>query len=237
MSLLTIIQSVCKQLGLDAPSDAVSSTNLNVIQLVALANKEGQELAQRNKFGWQALMTEATFITVAAENQGLLSTIAPNMKFIVNDTIWNRDLRRPVFGPLAVQRWQQLKAMQMVGPWDQFRIRAGRIIFIPVPPAGQTCAFEYVTRNWCTDSTGVTGRNAFTQNADMSLLDEDLIALGTLWRFKNAKGLDYSEDFNSYERQVVDAIAADGTKDVLNMGDVRYDIFPGILVPSGSWPL
>lgn len=234
MSLLTILQTVMPQLGLTSPTSAISSPDPQVQQLVQLCNTEGKELAQRGD-GWQALMQETTFTTVASESQGSLASIAPGFKYVLNDTMWNRTLRRPVFGPMSGQRWEQLKAMVMQGPWNQYQIRGGNILFIPVPSAGQTVAFQYQSKNWVTLNAGGTG-SAWANDADTALLDEDIIALGLIWRWKRAKGFDYAEDFATYERNVTNALARDGVKDVLNMGDTVYDIYPGILVPSGSWP-
>lgn len=235
MSALSIVREVCKRIGITVPNTATGSADRQIVQLVALLNEEGQELAQRHD--WQALVTEATFTTVAAESQGTLSDIAPGLKYIINDTIWNRSLRRPVYGPLTAQKWQQLKAMSMQGPWNQFRIVGNTIKFIPAPVAGQSCYFEYVTKNWCTSSDGATSRDGFTADDDVSLLDEQLLTLGLRWRWKAAKGLEYAEDFNSYERRVLDAIARDGSRDTLNLADQRHDIFPSITIPSGSWNL
>jgi hypothetical protein len=72
---------------------------------------------------------------------------------------------------------------------------------------------------------------------DVLLLREDLFKLGLEWRWKKAKGLEYAQEFADYEDFFADAFARDGTKDIINMGSARYDIFPGILVPSGSWPI
>lgn len=235
MSALTLAQSVCRRIGLPSPTTAVSSTDAQVLQVVELANEEGKELAKRPPYGWQALQNQATFTTTAVELQGTIEAIAPGMSKIINDTIWNRDLRRPIFGPLGPQNWQQLKALNMVGPWNQFRIRNGQLLFIPPPAVGQSCYFEYVTKYWCTSSDGLTGRAAFLQDTDVTLLDEELMVLGTIWRWKAAKGLEYAEDFNKYERQVIDAIASDAGKDVINMAGTRYDLFPGIVVPAGNW--
>jgi hypothetical protein len=101
------------------------------------------------------------------ETQGALTTIAPGCKFIVNDTIWNRTLRMPVFGPDGAQLWQQQKAMYYAGPWNQYRVRGGNILFVPVPTAGQSCYFEYVSQNWVTLASGGTG-SAFAADADVA---------------------------------------------------------------------
>lgn len=234
MSLLSMIQAVCPRIGLPVPTAAISSPDPQITQLVQLCNVEGQELAERGD-GWQALLLEATFTTIATEIQGAMNTIAPGAKYIVNDTIWNRTLRRPVFGPMSPQRWEQLKAMVMQGPWNQYQIRGGNLLFIPVPTAGQSCAFQYVTKNWVSLNGGGSA-NSWANDSDTALLDEDIMAQGLIWRWKAAKGFAYAEDYAMYERRVTNAIARDGMKDVLNMGDLKFDIYPGILIPSGSWP-
>ena len=218
-------------MGFTTPNTATGSTDPQVIQMTAILNEEGQELSRRHT--WQALVQEATFTTVATEIQTAIPT---GMRYLINDTIWNRDLRRPVFGPLTAQRWQQLKASNIQGPWNQFRIIGGNIKFIPAPVAGQTCAYEYVSDNWCYD-TGNTGKTAFTADDDTSYLDEQILQLGLRWRFKKEKGLEYGEDFSTYERMVMDAIARDGARDLLTLDGMRWDIPPGVLVPSGNWNL
>jgi hypothetical protein len=107
----------------------------------------------------------------------------------------------------------------------------------PVPVAGQSCYFEYISSNWATDSTGVTGKPYFSADDDIPLLDYQLIILGTIWRWKMQKGFEYGSDHELYERRVMDAMARDGGKDWINFANARYDIMPGIVVPSGSWNL
>lgn len=236
MSLLTLVQKACRSpgIGLPSPSAVATSSDEGVLQIMQLANEEGEELSSRGP--WQALQVETTFTTVATTIQGLMTTIAPNLNYIINDTIWDRDLRRPVFGPLTPAWWQQQIAQVMTGPWTQFRVRQGQLLFTPDPPAGDTCAFEYITKAWCNSSTG-TAQTAYEADDDVSLLDEDIMRLGIIWRWKQGKGLEYGEDYNKYERRVANALGRDASKPILNLGEVRYDIFPGILVQSGSWPV
>jgi hypothetical protein len=232
LTCLQIIQSACKRIGILAPNTALSSNDQQIQQLVEISNEEGQDLASRYSF--QALQIETIFTTVAAQVQGSLSTIAPGFKYIVNNTIWNRSLRRPVYGPRSEQDWQQIKAMQINGPWNSFRIINDQINFYPVPPAGQTCAFEYISTNWINTSTGSTS-SIWTNDADTSKIDEQVLILGTIWRWKAAKGLDYAEDFAKYERRVQDTMGRDAGKDTLVLTGATYDVEPVVLVPRGSW--
>ena len=231
LSVLQIVQTACKRIGILAPTVALGSSDPQIIQLVALCEEEGQGLADRHQ--WEALQVEALFTTVASQAQTSLATIAPSFNYIVNDTIWNRTLRRPVYGPTSQQDWQQKKAIQLNGPFNSFRIIADVINFYPTPAAGQVCAFEYISRNWI--NTGTTSSSVFLTDADTPKINDQLIVLGLIWRWKAAKGMDYAEDFAKYETRVMDAMGRDAGKATLNMNGATYDIQPVVLVPRGSW--
>lgn len=219
MNLLAIVQAACAELTLPVPGAVVGSTDANAVLMLALANAEGRDLARR--YPWQALTYEATFTTAAAESQGTLASIiggTQELRYIVNDTIWNRDTGEPVLGPRPGRIWQGYKALTFAGPVYEYRIRGNELLFIPAPTAGQTCAFEYVSRHWCTDSSGATYRSAFAADTDLCLVDDELVLMGLVWRWRKAKGFDYAEEHMTYERQVADAMARDGTKPVLDMG-------------------
>ena len=231
LSVLQIVQTACRRIGILAPTLAMGSTDQQIIQLVALCEEEGQDLADR--YPWEALQTEALFTTVAAQVQTALATTAPGFNYIVNETIWNRTLRRPIYGPTSEQDWQQKKAVQLNGPFNSFRIIGDVINFYPTPAAGQVCAFEYISRNWV--NTGTTSSATWLLDADTPKINDQLLVMGLIWRWKAAKGLDYSEDYAKYERRVADSMARDAGKPRLNMNGAAFDIQPVVLVPRGSF--
>ena len=233
MSMLTMVQSACVRLGIPSPNAVATSTDVQYLQLLALLNEEGSELSARTE--WQVLNREAHFTTLNTEIQGTLDTICPGINYIINDTIWNRTIRRPVFGPLGSQYWQQQKAMFTAGPWNQYRIKGNNLSFFPVPAAGQDCYFEYVSKYFATDNISALYKSAFTVDSDISLFNEDIMTLGLIWRWKANKGLDFGTDYQKYETRVLMEIGRDGAKPILNMGEARYDIFPAVVIPSGSW--
>lgn len=217
MSLLTIIQGAADILSLPRPSAVVASSDQQIRQLFALANVEGEELATRPSRGWQALIKEFTFVSVAAETQ--VGAIPADFGYCIADTAFNRDQARKLMGPLTPSQWQGARANHVSNPVGYFfRIRGDAFLMLPTPAAGDTIAYEYSSANWAQSSAGV-GRAAFTADEDGSYLSEDLIKLGVVWRFKQAKGLDYGEDMNSYERALQRALGRDGGETALTMSD------------------
>lgn len=222
MNVLELIRAVCGTIGIQRPSSVVGSGDVQVVQLGELLNEEGSELASR--YDWSRLIREATFNTLAQEDQGELETIigAPNAyRHIVNETIWNRTTKEPIYGPRAPRIWQGFKALVVTGPYPEYRIRGGNLLMIPTPSAGDSCYFEYVTKNWIESSDGVSQRSRIANDEDVFLLDDELIRQGVIWRWRAAKGLDFSSDYQKYESRVIDAMAKDGTKPRLSLDD-RY---------------
>ncbi len=234
MTLLTIVEDVAEDLGMTIPTTVVGNTDKKIIQILQLAQREGKALAHR--YSWEACLVEATFTQVAAALQGVAKTIlGSDFKSIIDDSMWNRTTQLPVLGPLSARDWQALQAFPVTGPYPQFRIQRGSIYFSPVPGnATDTIACEYKSANWC-EASGGTDQAKWLADTDVGLLDEELMTKGIIWRWYARKGLAYAEDFNSYETDVLDAMARDGGKRTLRLDAGRSDRIPGIFVPQGSW--
>lgn len=236
MSLLTIVQRFFEEINVDQNITTVmGATDPQVRQAKALLQKEGDDLSGRGD--WESLVNEATHTTLATEDQGAIATIASNgFRYVRNDTIWDRDLRLPVY-IIDATDWQQVKAIAVTGPRYQARIRGGRLISNPVPIAGHVWAFEYVTWNWMTDSTGATQKQYFTNDGDIPLLPELLLESGLQWRWKKQKGMEYAEDFRTYETLVANELSRNGLKRPVRLDQSAATPKPKVYVPEGSWNL
>lgn len=236
MTLLSIITAFCERTGVPVPLTVMGTTDVQIKQVRALLEEEGNDLAARGM--WQGITFEAAHTTIAAEDQGAISTIASNgFAYIKNDTIWDRTDILPVLGPMSGPDWQALRAVAQTGPRYRFRIRGGQLIVNPTPAAGHDWRFEYASKNWILGADDVTYKQYFTLDTDTVLLPETLLIMGLRWRWMKEKGLDYAELFRTYEMQVKDALGRDGGKDVLYMDGGQQRKMPGVFVPQYSWPL
>lgn len=235
MSLLTIVQAFCERTKLTVPTTVMGNTNEQIIQLRALLEEEGEALSRRGD--WEGLTFEASHTTLAAEDQGAMTSIATNgYRYIKDETMWDRTDKLPI-PQMHSTMWQRFKASVSVSPRYRYRIRGGKLLFTPTPTAGNSVYFEYVSKNWILGADGTTYKSAFTLDTDTVLIPEELFRIGLRWRWKKENGLEYAEDFRDYEMQVADALGRDGGKQILYMHDGFPQAKPGVIVPEYSWPL
>ena len=235
MSLLTIVQDSCAELSLVQPTQVLSSSDLQVQLLLRLAGKEGKELARR--FDWQRLVKEGTFVTVASSTQVAdLPVTFANFARIVNNSMFNRTTKFRVFGPLSSLEWQARQASGLNANINNFfRIRGNSILFYPTPTAGDSIYFEYISKNWCINEAGNTEQSLWVNDSDTALIDEEVVTLGVIWRFLKAKGLDYGEEFATYERALEQIFGPDGGRDMVDLTGEMVDWFSAHIT-EGDWP-
>lgn len=224
MTLLSVVQNVCLEIGIDQPTTVVSNPNQVPKLMLALANRGGAMLAKRSKgIGtWTVLQKEHTFTTTDGTAEYSLPT---DFDYLVADTLWDRANFWRLRGPLNAQEWQLYKSgIVATGPRRRVRIKPSdssnsKAFFVDPTPGttGDTLVFEYVSRNWC-QSSGGTGQSAWAADDDTGILLEYLFELDLKWRYLMATGNDYAEAKREFELELAQALARDGGARMLNMG-------------------
>jgi len=99
MSLLTIIQDACAELSLNIPTTVVGNRDPQVMQLLALSNREGMEFAgqQGQWSGWPELREEYTFQLVPA-------TTGTNKGVYVGNTTLNSNVLTGFSSTVGIQQ-------------------------------------------------------------------------------------------------------------------------------------
>jgi hypothetical protein len=274
VTILSIIQNACLELGIPSPAVALTSNDIQINQLVALANRAGKELASMpvKDACWSTLQTQYLFktnfltgtatttlgsniLTMAstagiAVGFGVQGVNLPNACFVVavspttvtldptqtatstgtatysfsqisypmpsdydhaiNQTFWDRNYRWQMLGPLTPQEWQVLKSgIAPTGPRIRFRIEGNSFMVDPYPNSVTTLAFEYISNGWCA-SVGGTAQSSWMLDTDVGTLSEELMTQSLIWRWRAAKGLDYSNEYQMFINAAERAAARDG---------------------------
>lgn len=234
MDLLTLIKQFCMRTGIPEPSFVLGNTDQQVKQLLGLLNEVLEDLASRSN--WAATTQEAVFTTVDGEDQGSMESLAPNgFKWILEQTIFDRTRKLPLYGPMSPEKWQAFKALPTTGPLYRYRIARGKLLFMPEAIAGHICAFEYASSWGAVSSDGLTFRQYPAVDTDKFLISPTVVLAGLRWKWKSEKGLDYAEDFTRFESLLADEKGREGSKAPLSMDSQSTRVQPGIFVTPGSW--
>lgn len=231
-------QSAARLIGIPSPSTVIGNTDPQVAELLACAQDEGFDLSRRGT--WQVLMTVKQFSAVATAvsgtNYAIQTGAVPNdYDRFVQETFWNRTRKRPLYGPVTPQEWENLVAWTSSPVVDTFRFVGSNIWIIPAPTAGDDMAYEYISQNWCQDASG-SGLSQWEADDDTGVLDERIMALGIVWRFKQKKGLPFQADYDKWDARARQALVQDQPQRTINFGDAySTGRRPGIAVPEGSW--
>jgi hypothetical protein len=226
VSLLTACQAAVRESSIGtAPSSIIGSTDPAAVTLNALAERAVKVLSKRN---WEKLLREHTITTVAStEGYSLPSDWAR----YVSTTAWDATNYWPMRGGISAAEWQSLKRglVANANVRKEFRLRGGQVLIMPTPSSVCTLIIEYARSTPWTDSTGVTYRAAATADTDITVFPEHLLELDLIWRWKRAKGVDYSEEKLEAEREADLAFAQDQPSPVLDFSTCTTDATPSFV--------
>lgn len=232
-NLLAIVQSAALEMGLPSPSSVIGNPDGQTQQMLALANREGRELAQIEG-GWTALRAEQDITLVPGQ---AAYPFPADFAYYLQDTFWDRTTHMPLSGPMSPVDWQILQSgIFPAGVFTRYRIMDGQISFNPTPTAPDIIAVEYISSNWC-QSIGGISQAAFLADTDTPKLPDDLFTLGIKWRLLAVRGFNYSEEKDTYERAIARLRPRDKVTEDINMGARGDSAFLNMgILPFGNWP-
>lgn len=233
MSLLTIVQNVMLEIGLPKPATAFTSDDKSVRQIIALANREGNELYSYND--WAVLQKRSTITLVAGQS---VYNLPADFGRIINRTLWDTSNRWQGWGPMSPQEWEFIKSgitnVTIRVRWRIWGVGGNTLTIDPVPgvgDAGRVLAYEYISKNWC-QSSGGTGQSAWAADTDTGILSEDLMTLGVKWRFLAAKQMAYADDIDAYKTERKNAAAQE--KGASTLFTNSQGLYAGVPYPNHS---
>lgn len=230
MSLLTICQNVCAELSIPIPGLVAANPDPTITQLKLLAQRAGDELSR--DYDWSILRVPTSFTctgTIPEPNQ------PPSdwERFVDNSKIWNNSRLWQLNGPVDAQTWQR-NVIINTNPVPQiWRMMGGKLAIYP-NAAGETISFEYVSNAWIAVNGGSTYATTWANDADTARIPERVLELSLIWRWKRAKGLDYAEEMENFERAKESEIGSDRASEAFslskpNRGNIPDNYWPGII--------
>lgn len=165
---------------------------------------------------WQELTKEGVLRTAGNKSSYLIHSIVPDFYSLLNNTVYVKDGSEKVIGAITPEQWMRDKYFDAIGSDIKFKFQNGMIKFLQTPPNGIKIVFQYRSSNIVWDAaSGYEEKSQLTKNTDVPIFDEYLVKLGIIWRWLKRNGMDYTEEFNEYQKELEKRYASGlATKDI-----------------------
>jgi len=218
MTILSVIQEVCKVTGLDVPTDVLASTEREHIELVSLANEMAERIAQ--SYDWQVLKTVATVNGDGSTESFDLPTDYRRM--LKKSQLWSSASQVPLTPVPDADAWLGMSFSSVGSMSRAWTLYGGQLHIKPVLASGATAQYFYISRLIVTAATEAT-KVEFTADDDVFRLSERLLKLGMIWQWRANKGLAYQEDMETYEHVKEQLICDDKGSRSIRLGRVLVE--------------
>jgi len=197
VTLLTAVNNAQRLLSLPVTATVVADGQETQNLLYALANSEAAEVLRR-EFYWPLLQRTKSFTASLASLQS--SGKATDFKYAIPETFWNTTTHRQMGGPLRSSEYSFAQGQSVTSSITQYvMFRYDGLHIFPTPTEAATISYDYIVNTPVLAVDGTTYKTAFSVDTDTYVLDEDVLKLGIVWRYKQSKGRDYAEDLRNYE--------------------------------------
>jgi hypothetical protein len=180
------------------------------INMQAIISEAILDIAQQHD--WLALTKQCTLTTDGQTADFDLPADYGRMlvKSDVHSSIWSVNYQ----AAKDLDEWTQLQRFMPSTIPGYWIIYGGQMHLMPEPRINENPCFWYIASNLVRGDDG-TLKPQFTADSDTFLLDEQLLVLAMVWRWKQAEGLDYAEDMQNYEVRLSQLAAKDhGSKPI-----------------------
>lgn len=236
-----IIGDAALELGINqaALANPWTSTDANIIQLLAFLKSEGRRLVRA--FDWTQLQGEGNFSTV----DGTAVYILPStVRRSTNMTFWDRTNKRPLIGPLDPVRWEALKSGGLTGAVDTaYRFFGEQTWLYPTPSSVREIHYQYIFSTWVRSSNDSAGDgpstsypNSVEAGLDLPMLDSRLLTTAIKLAWLKAKGMPAQAAQDEYDEALVLATGSDGGKPAVNLsGRSEFKLLDTNNLPDTGW--
>lgn len=218
MSILSVVQEASPKLGISRPSQLVADTGNTSLELQAALIESAKLISDRND--WEVFKSTGTFTGDASATA--FDKPTDYQRLLKDGDLWpSTSPGTPLTHVLDDNRWRQYVAQSFVpaiGIWriygGQFQILMGGSL--SALGLAATVTFDYIT-NKLFDHGG-TAQATITADTDTFRLDERLLKLALIYRWKEDKGRPYAADLDKFEDALAISIATNKGSGVLTMG-------------------
>lgn len=221
MTFLSVCRDqVAPAVSIELPDAVFGSTARDQIELVAIGKAAVLHILKCHE--WQALKSIATY----TGNGSIVDFSMPTNydRMLTKANLWSSSLATAFRHIADDDEWLGLDVQAFQHVINAWIIYGGQIHIKPAMATGITAKHFYI-RNTIVTASDASVKAQFTADTDVFGLDEFLLGLCMIWKWKAKKGAPYAEDLSNFEEYKDQLIVKDKGSNILRVGERR--------IPSG----
>lgn len=217
MTILSAMQSAAIRLVGRKPTTFFATQSQFEMEIADLVNEAAADIAEAHD--WQALQE---FHTITGDGESTSFPLPDDYGRMLLDSemqdghSWAWDYTHV---PNANKFFRLTKDGPILTP-GIWMMRAGEFQFYPAPSFGAEAVFPYVSKNYAIAEND-TRKADFDTDNDSFVLDERLLTLELIWRWRAQKRLEYAEDMANAEKARMEKIGRDRGPRIIKVGVTR----------------
>lgn len=230
MTILSAVQDASVKVVGSKPAAVFSAADATALRFQQLVVESGEAITAAHD--WRLLTTLATLTGDGSTTDFALPSDYDRMKretkIMVTGTL------REITPAQDMQHWLEMLQSGVIGVPGYWIIYGGFLRIMPALGPSETAKFFYQSnRIW---SNGGTPSNATPVDGWSFRLDERLLTLDMVWRWRASRGLDYSQAKEDFDIAFGEASGRDRGARVLTAGRRRSSLdfplaYPGTITP------
>lgn len=220
MTFLEIANDVAVKVRLPELTNCFSSSDRNA-KAIKVSIIDAAERSIFRKFDWSFLIKQHEFTT---GNDVEDYEMPAGYNRSISDTFWNETTQRKIIGPVSASTWAMHQndayGVSIIDKVCRIMSVGGdkRFFLLPLTAGGETITYYYVSDRYVLAGHAYPVlSSSFSGDDDNTLLDDELIAAGALYRTLRILGLDYGEERYEFTTLLKERTSHDGGAEILNL--------------------
>lgn len=227
MTFLTAAQSAAIRLISKKPTTFFSATDAFSLEICDLANEIATDLMKSQE--WRVL-------TTLKEMNGDGTVTAFDLpddfdRLTVGGRVFRGKWPEWDYAPVQdLNQWRDLVNGEPTVSPGFWIILGGQMQFQPAITAGETAQFYYISKNIVASKAGAP-QAQFLKDDDTLRVDERLLTLGLIWKWRENKGIPRPGDQENYEKALSEVTGKDRGSQIIRVGRGRWSGDVGMAYP------
>ena len=197
-----VLKRAARQCSINEPSSWLTATAVAAVELRDDFLQEAIDELQK-RVDWASPIGKQT--TITGDGATVSHSLPSNFVRVVNGElgVYETGTTRRTGVPVASDgEWTHINEIGTGGGARFYKIEGYEgnytISFYPTLESGSDVTVSYISNVWMKSSGGTEGKS-FTDPDDVVLYPRRILELGTIWRFRKRKGLQFEDIYAEYE--------------------------------------